>query len=152
MAEPLSSTASVIAVAACAAESTKFLFKFFREFTLAPEHIRQLYTALQSLRLTLIGLQHCGARLDTDWRFPPHFTHRLEDCSRQLNVWTDRIAKLDNVLDKEHSSSPGWKRQTKRSWQRLKWFAVQEHEIEWFLENIRIYQAEFSLELLTILM
>lgn len=70
----------------------------------------------------------------------------------QLSVWADKIAKIDSELDKKRADSHKWARKAKRSWQKIKWLLTGEQEIRLFMENTRSYQAEFSLELLTLLM
>lgn len=152
MADPLSSAASIIAVAACAAESSKFLFIFFRDLRVVSDNVHQSRTALESLHMTLTSLQQCTTRLDPNWQFSPHFRQRLGDCLDQLSLWTDKVSKIDNDLHKTRAGHQKWERKTKRCWQKIKWLSVGGHEMRRFLENIRLYQAEFSLELLTLLM
>ena len=152
MAEALSSAASVLAITACAGDLTKFLFQTFREIALIPEHVHQLLTALQSLQITLISLQKCMVDLDLDRQFSPHFCQRLADCLNHLKMFNEKIAKIDENLDKDHSHSHKLGRKSMRSWQKIKWLTIGEPQTKRFLENVRLYQAEFSLELLTLIM
>ena len=152
MAEALSSVASVIAIAACAGDLTKFLFRAFREITIIPEHVHQLLTALQSLQITLLGLQRCVEDLNPNWQFSPYFRQRLADCLNHLRAFNEKLAKIDEDLGKNHSDFQQPGRRTRRSWQKIKWLTTGEPQTKRFLENIRLYQAEFSLELLTHLM
>lgn len=151
MAEVLSSTASVIAVAACAGSLTKFLFKVFRENALIPEHVHDLFTALQSLQMTLLGLQRCVEDLNPNLQFSPYFRQRLADCLNHLRTFNEKIAKIDGDLYKDSSNSHKPGRRTRRSWQKIKWLTTAEPQTKRFLETVRLYQAEFSLELLTLL-
>ncbi len=152
MAEPLSSVASVIAVAACVADSAKFLFHFFHEVSRVPENIRHLLTALKSLHITLTTLQECGKRLDPNWQFSPQFQQRLGECLSQLEIWSNKVSKIDNDLDKRGTTHNRWDCKTRRSWQKIKWLTAGKHDLNHFLEMVKLYHAEFSLELLTLLM
>ena len=151
MAEPLSSTASVIAVVACATESTKFLFKFFRDISRVPENVRQLHRALESLHITLSALQDAIISSDSDLQFSPHLRQRLRECLRHLKAWSSKIARLDSETDQSRSNRHPWERKTRRSWQKVKWLIAGEQELGHFLEIIKLYHTEFSLELLTLL-
>ena len=145
MAEGLSTTASVIAVAACAAESAKFLFRAFHEAPMIPDHFRQLLSTLTSLHTTLSALQQCSANREAKLRFPRHFHQSLTECQRQLQVWSTKVAKIDAVLQSRKNKSH-------RSWQKIKWLAVGEKDTNRFLEIIKLYHAEFSLQLLALLL
>ena len=152
MTELLSSAASVIAVAACVADSAKFLFKTFHEVSRVPENIRHLLTALKLLHITLITLQECGKRLDAKWQFAPQFQQRLNECLSQLEIWSNKVSVIDNDLDKRGTTHHKWDRKTRRSWQKIKWLTAGKHDLNHLLEMVKLYHAEFSLELLTLLM
>ena len=152
MAEPLSSTASVLAIIACAAESTKVLLKFFRNISRVPENVRHLHVALKSLHITLTSLHDASTRSSSNLHFSSHLRHRLRECLIHLEAWSSKIAKVDNAIDKDRPSCHQWKHKTQRSWQKVKWLLAGEQDISHFLEIIRLYHTEFSLELLTILM
>ena len=152
MAEGLSTAASVLAVAACAAETAKLLFKVFYEASFIPDNVRQLLSALTSLNTTLHSLQECSARLSPRWQFPARFCRRLKECQCHLDEWSRKIAKIDGVLQGQHGVDDKKRSRSRRSWQKLKWLAVGEKELSRFLEMIRLYHTEFSLELLTLLM
>ena len=152
MADPLSSIASVITVVACAVESTGSLFKFFCGISRVPESVRQLHIALKSLHITLTALQDAGTRSSSNVQFPPHLRQRLRECLIHLEAWSTRIARINSEIDQSRSRRHQWKSKTRRSWHKVKWVMAGEQELSHFLEIIRLYHAEFSLELLTLLM
>lgn len=151
MAEPLSSTASVIAVVVCAAESTEFLFRFFRDTSRVPETVRQLHKALKSLHITLTALQDAGTTSNSHVQFSSHLRQRLRECLTHFEAWSSKIARIDSEIDQSRSNRHQWERKTRRSWQKVKWLIAGEQEFSHFLETIKLYHAEFSLELLTLL-
>ena len=152
MTEPLSSTASVLAVAVCVTQSAKFLFKFFHDVGRIPDNVRQLLTALNSLHATLTALQQCGTSTNPNLRFSPRFCQRLSDCLTQLTLWSTKVAKIDTALNEQGASHHKWERKTRRSWHKIKWLIAGEQDVNRFLEIIRLYHAEFSIELLTVVM
>lgn len=152
MADPLSSTASVLTIVVCAAESTKYLFKFFHGISRVPESVRQLHRALKSLHVTLTALQDAGTSSSSNVQFSPHLRQRLRECLNHLEAWSTKIGRIDSEIDQSQLSRHQWERKTRRSWQKVKWLIAGEQELSHFLEIIRLYHAEFSLELLTLLM
>ena len=151
MADPVSSTASVITVIACAIQSTKVLLKFLH-ISQVPESVRQLHIALKSLHITLTALQDAGRSSSPNVQFSPHLRQRLRECLSHLEAWSSKIARIESEMDQSRSNRHQWERKTRRSWQKVKWVIVGEQESSVFLEMIRLYHAEFSLELLTLLM
>ncbi|KAL8779151.1 MAG: hypothetical protein Q9213_007077 [Squamulea squamosa] len=121
MSEPLSSTASVLAVAVCVTESAKFLFKFFHDVARVPEKVRQLLSALDALQKTLAALQQYSTTLGPELQFSPHFCHTLSECRTQLTHWLSKLARIDSRLNKLGASHHIWERKTRRSWQKIKW-------------------------------
>ncbi|KAL8834878.1 MAG: hypothetical protein Q9176_007243 [Flavoplaca citrina] len=95
MAEPLSASASIIAVVGFAAESSKLIFCFFQGITHAPANIHDSALALRSLFVTLTNLQQSGTKLDPNYKFPAHFCGRLNDCLKDLKNFEARIDKTD---------------------------------------------------------
>ena len=62
MAEPLSTTASIIAVVGFAAESSKLAIELFRKLARTPANVHDSLLALTTLHLTLNNLQDCGSK------------------------------------------------------------------------------------------
>lgn len=151
MADVLSSVASAITVAAFAGDFIRFLFRVVRGLASVPDHIHHLFAALESLQITLLGLQRCGANMDADRQFSLQFHRRLGDCLSDLKTFNEKITKIYKDVDKKSSDAHKPGRAARRSWQKIKWLTAGEQQTKRFVENIRSYQAEFSLELLTFL-
>ena len=152
MAEPLSASASIIAVVGFAAESSKLIFSFFQGIAHAPANVHDSALALSSLSVTLTNLQQSGTKLDPKYKFPAHFRSRLNDCLKDLKAFEAKIDKIDAVLSNRGTSRHDWDTKTRRSWERLRWLLVGEQETRRFLEKVTMYQNEFVLELLGLLM
>ncbi|KAL9024061.1 MAG: hypothetical protein Q9180_008010 [Flavoplaca navasiana] len=152
MAEPLSASASIIAVVGFAAESSKLIFSFFQGITHAPATIHDSALALSSLYLTLTKLHQSGTKLDTNYKFPAHFCGRLNDCLKDLRTFEAKRDKIDAVFSNRGTRKHDWDTKTRRSWERVRWLLVGEQETRRFLEKVKMYQNEFILELLGLLM
>ncbi|KAL8918596.1 MAG: hypothetical protein Q9172_005350 [Xanthocarpia lactea] len=144
MGDPFAAVGSVLAVVGCAAETSKFLFKFLRRIPSLPRDIHQSSEALKSLQVTLLQLQRCGAQLDPKYSFSTQFTQRLHECLQQLTEWAIKIEEIDAKVAKTASIS--------RAWEKTKWLLHGEQEMRSFLKHMRLHQSAFSLELLTLLM
>ncbi|KAL8735153.1 MAG: hypothetical protein Q9166_001029 [cf. Caloplaca sp. 2 TL-2023] len=151
MSDPISAVGSVLAVVGCAAETSKFLFKFLQRIPSLPRDIHQSSEALNSLQVTLLQLQQCGAQLDPRYRFSTQFTRRIHECLHQLTDWRIKIAKLDAKVAKTGSTARAWDSRVTRSWEKIKWLLNGEQEMQKFLEHMRLHQSGFSLELLALL-
>lgn len=151
MGEPLSITASIIAVAGFAAESSKTIFRFFYEIANAPQEVRHSILALQSLHMTLINIQQIGTKLPASYSFPPNFCSRLHECIGELNKFEAKIKAIDSELHEKRTERIGWEGKAKRSWKRLKWLLIAEQQTAKFLERMDLYHNEFSLDLLAFL-
>ncbi|KAL8714062.1 MAG: hypothetical protein Q9225_006637 [Loekoesia sp. 1 TL-2023] len=151
MVEPLSATASIIAVVGFAAESSKLMFKVFQGVVHRPANIHDASLALKSLYVTLTNLQQRSTKLDPKYEFPAHFCQRLNDCLKDLKTFEAKIGKVDAILGKEGTRKRDWDGKTRRSWERIRWLLVGEQETRRFLEKVKLYQNEFSLELLGLL-
>lgn len=151
MVEPLSATASIIAVVGFAAESSKFMFKFLRGVAHVPANIHDSSLALKSLYVTLTNLQQRSTKLDPQYEFPAHFCQRLNDCLKDLKTFEAKIGKIDAILGKKGTRKRDWDGKPRRSWEGIRWLLVGEQETRRFLEKVKVYQIEFSLELLGLL-
>ncbi|KAL8713773.1 MAG: hypothetical protein Q9220_002300 [cf. Caloplaca sp. 1 TL-2023] len=147
MADPISTAGSVIAIVACAAETAEFLFKVLRSAGPVSDEINQLSQALESLHATLLGLQQCSLQLHPNLQFPDRFRRRLEECLRRLD---DRAFRIRQINIKINNTKPArWN--VERCWGKTKWLMFGEKETRKFMEIVRLYQSEFTLELLTLL-
>ena len=152
MTDGLSAAASVIAVVACAGEFSKLLFDFIHEVKSVPEHVRHLTEAIESLRITLLRLQRCLGGLSPNLYITPQFDRRLRECLVRLKLFNHGMANLDQNLNKQVSGYRGWEQRAKRSIYKVKWLTTEKRKTQAFLEDIRLYQAEFALELLMLIL
>lgn len=151
MTEPLSTTASAIAMAGFAAESSKLVFKFFHGVASAPANIHSASIALRSLHVTLTNLRESGTKLDPQYKFSTHFCRRLNDCLKDLNTFEAKIGKIDAIFGKEGTRQRPSDKRARRLWERVRWLLLGEQETRRFLEKVKLYHNEFSLELLVLL-
>ena len=153
MSEPLSSLASVIQIAGSATESIKVLLTFFYQFRHAPAQVHQWLTMLESLRSTLSSLQQCGRNCNSRYRFSQHFQQRLRSCVDQLQVCTRKIARIDAELKQvELNDTKKWNYKAKRSWGRAKWAIIGDYKMKKIVEMMDLYQFEFVIEMLRMLL
>lgn len=151
MAEPLSTIASVMAMAGFAAESSKTVFNFFRGIASMPANVHESLLALKSLHVTIINLQQSGMKLDPKYKFSSHFCQRLNECLNDLKTFEVKISKIDAKFGKKKSCKCDLDGKARRSWERVRWLLVGEQETGRFLEKVKFYQNEFFLELLMLL-
>ena len=151
MVEPLSTTASVLAVVGFAAEYSKTVFNFFRGIASTTANVHESFLALKSLHITMTNLQQTGTKLDPKYKFPTHFCHRLSECLNDLKKFEIKISKIDAKFAKKKSCKRDWDGKARRSWERVRWLLIGEQETGRFLEKVKSYQNEFFLELLMLL-
>lgn len=153
MTDPLSSLASVITIVGSATKSIEVLVEFFRQFRNASAEVHQWLTMLQSLSSTLSALQQCGQNLNTRYRFSSNFRQRLLSCVTQLQICIDEVAKTDS---KHKSAGPDGKKRlhhkARRSWEKAKWAILGDLKIKKLMKTLDLYQFEFVMELLKMLM
>ena len=147
MADPISSVTSVVTITGCAIQSAKFIYGVLNKFSKASAEIHQSLKTLQALHNTLLGLQQCSASSYPRYVFPPRFCQRLAECQSYLNTWEHRICEIDSEFSQKASSKRTWDGRAKRTWERFKWVAFRGRDMEKFMENMKIYESEFSLEL-----
>ena len=136
------------------AESIRHLPKFYRQFARAPAEVQRWLKTLQSLHFTITKLQECGSRLDSKYQFPSYFQQRLLEFASQLQACVDEVARFNAEADR---TEPGkslrrWNGKAKRSWKRIRWIAIGEHEMRQLVDVAKLYHFEFSMELLNLLL
>lgn len=151
MADPLSSIASVIAIAGLAAKSSKIIFKFFNGIPSVPADLKHSLLALQSLHETLTALQRSGTKIDPRHNLPPHICTRLNECLTDLKNFEAKLHNSYAILCQKDVSTQGRDGKARKSWEKVKWLLVGEQAMAKFLERIKLYHAELSLYLLTLL-
>lgn len=152
MADPLSTTASVVAVVGFAAESSKTIFKVFRGFTSMPANVQESMQSLKSLQITMTNLQQSGLKLDPNHKFSSHFCSRLNECLKDLNAFKIKIAKIEAQFGSKRTRKHNLEGKVRRSCERIRWMLKDEQEIVKFFDKVKIYYIEFSLELSTLIL
>ena len=155
MTDPLSSIASVLAIAGCALESTKFLFAFFHRYSQVSAEVRESLLILEALHCNLTSLKQCSSSLDPRYEFPLWFPQRLVDFQNHLQKWEGKIRKIDAKMSWKAQNRPMqqiWNGKVKRSWEKFKWLTVGDQDITKFMETVKLYQSEFSLEISILLL
>lgn len=94
--------------------------------------------------MNLNSLQQVSTRLDPKYKFPAHFRHRLNECLKDLKAFEAKIGKIDDIFRKKGGK-------TRRPWESIRWLLGGEQEARRFLEKVKMYQNEFSTELLGLL-
>lgn len=148
MAEPLSTTASVMAVIGFAAESSKLMFRSFHGAASMPARVHEFSVALKALNVTLTNLRQTGTKLDPKYSFPAHFCSRLNECLDDLRSFEAKLKKIDVIFGKKNQKKYAWDGKPRRMRERIRWQLLGEQEMGRFWEKMKLYQSEFSLELL----
>lgn len=152
MADPFSTVASIITVAGLAVTSTKALVGLCRDMSSIPLEVNQALQALRSLHATLTDLQQATTKPSSNYIFSPLFCTRIHDCQTDLAKFETKLSRISSIFDEKCKSARSLKRMAKTTWEKAKWVGKVEQETAKFLDRIRLYQAEFSLELVKILM
>ena len=139
--DPVSATASVIAIAGVAGKSCQALLSFFHGISEAQEDILQFCKTLQSLESTL----QCIRSLCTDPNVRQHLTQNftvcLKECFSELEAADTKCRKAQNLMQRGKMQS---------SWARLRWYLSAEHWLKKFFFHVQTYHTVFSLELSTL--
>ena len=153
MADVLSSVASVVTVLGCAIESSKSLLVFFSDLREAPADVQLWSQRLESLQITLNGLQECNRGLDLQTALSPHLRQKIRECATHLGTSATKIGKIAGRLNEsEPRAKKRWDRESRKVWERIKWTAFGSHSKKKMAEIIGLYQFEFSMELFKIMM
>ena len=153
MSDPLSSLASILTLVGNAAQSTKALVTFFRDFQHAPSEVHEWLMMLESLHSALHTLEQYGSSVDSEQRFSLHLRQRLTGCLNQLQCCATELAKIDAEINKGKSKNKkGRDRGARRSWERTKWAMFGDQKMKRVMNKIQLYHFEIGMELLKILM
>ena len=141
--DPVSATASILAIVEAACKSCHALHSFFRGISEAPDDIRQYCATLRSLKSTL----QCMRSLITDPTFGQHLLRNvgtsLEECSIDLQSVDAKCRKAQGAMQKG---------KLRNGVTRLGWCLSGEHSLERFFARLQRWYSIFSLELSTIQM
>lgn len=143
MFDPLSTTASTIAIVGFAGESCQFLFEFFRTVSGAPREVEHHVSSLRALRATFTGIESLSNDISLDGALPQEFHIRLKECMADIKAIELRVRKANEDLERS---------KLRRTWTRLKWSSSADHWLSKFLARVHSYHTTFCLDLLTLQM
>lgn len=140
MCDPLSITASVLAVVGFAAQSCGCLCHFLRSISEVSEDVQHHVATLQALQETFAGIAALEKDVPICTLIQPAFKARLEECMIDLQDM-ERFIKPFHMQLKEGRG--------RRMWTRFRWFSTsQQHRLQRYFARIEIYHTNFSLDLL----
>ena len=142
MGDPLSATASVLALVSFAAQSCDYLCQVFTSFSEAPEDLRHHIAALEALRATLKDISTLETALPDEVPISPVFKNRLQELMLDLQSTERLVRPLYQQLRESRLC---------RTWTRIRWASPnQRHRMKKLLARIDSYHTTFSLDLLLI--
>lgn len=141
MGDPLSCTASILAVLELAAHSCGYLYNLVRSFSETSDDLRHYAITLQALQSSFTDISLLESEdLDPAF-FTPEFQVRMEDCIHDLQA-LERL--IGPTMTKCEAGGV-----TKRFWARLRWASVdQKAKLKRCLERIERHRTTISLDLL----
>ena len=142
MADPLSATASAIAVIGLAVQSCEVLCRLFRSLHEASEDLKHHVATLQALKCTFTRISDLDKDLiDQSW-VRQALSSRLRECFLELKGMEDLVRPLHDDLQNGR---------LRRVWTTTKWVGChQKQRIEKFMMRIESYYMTFSLDLMLI--
>ena len=142
MGDPLSSTASILALVNLAAQSSGCLYNFFRSFSEASEDLRHHANTLQALQSSFIAISALWDEISDPTIFVPGFQARMQECLLDLQA-LERLIKSTRI----RCEGDG----IERIWARLRWASVdQKAKLKRYLEKIETHRDTFSLDLMLV--
>lgn len=141
MGDPLSATASILAVIDLAAHSCGSLYHFVRSYAEASDDLRHYAITLQALQSSFRGISLLESEAFDPTFFTPEFQTRMQDCILDLQA-LERLIKPTRTRCEAEGV-------TKRVWTRIRWASVdQKAKLRRCLERIERHRTTFSLDLL----
>lgn len=101
MAEPLSTTASILAVLGFAAESSKIILQICHGVSTMPNDVCQSLQSLQSFHEIMANFQQTDTNLDSSHSFPAHLCARLGECLKDLKSFETKLNKIHAKIGKK---------------------------------------------------
>ena len=140
MCDPLSITASVLTVVACAAQSCDGLCRFLRSISEVSEDIQHHIAALQALQSTFAGIAALERDIPIRAFIKPAFKVRLNECMLDLQEMEKLVKSFHIQLEEGR---------VRRMWTRVRWSSLSHnHKLQKYLSRIESYHTTFSLDLL----
>lgn len=140
MCDPLSVTASVIAIAGCAAQVCRCLSQSLSRYSEAPKGIQHYLAAVNALQVLFEGIEKLEKDTTLAALLTLKFSTRLQSCLLDLEMMETLATELQAQLDCQ-----GFKR--KWNLARLA-FGPKRLVLENHLRRIKTYHRAFSLDLL----
>lgn len=141
MGDPLSGTASILAVLDVAAHSCGYLYTLVRSYSEASDDLRHYAITLQALQSSFRGISLLENEDFDPTFFTPEFQTRMQDCILDLQALERLIKPTQTKCEAEGV--------TKRVWARIRWASVdQKARLKRCLDRIERHRTTFSLDLL----
>lgn len=135
--EPVSSTASIIAITGLACKSCQTLISFFRDISEVRADILHFCCTLQSLDSTLQDIKLLCTDPQINQYITPNLTNCLESCLSEVQDVDTKCQKAQKLIQRGTLHS---------GWARLRWYLSAEHWLKKFLAHIQTYHIVLSLE------
>lgn len=140
MCDPLSVTASVLAVAGFAAKSCECLYTSLRLFSEAPHDLQHHVTALQALHSTFSGIVALENHAPNAALISPELKARLHACMLDLQTMEKLAMAFHAQLEEGR---------VRRTWAKVRWSSADQRQtLKSHLRRIESYHRSFSLDLL----
>ena len=141
--DPLSATASAIAIIGLLGQSCQFVSRFLGGISDASASIRARHTTLQALSASLRKIQALYAENSQITEPAPEFAAQVADCMTDFVTIEAKLRKAIEGLNKGRCT---------RRLAKLKWSISSEDWLKRFLTRVQRYHAVMSLELMTLQM
>ena len=140
MCDPLSVTASALAVLTFAAQSCECVCKLLGSFSSAPKDLQHHIASLRALQSTFAGIAELEQSLPDGALITPEFKSRLQHCILDLQAMERLATPLCAQLEEGKA---------RRAWARIRWSSAdQRQKMKRHLSRIESYHRTFSLDLL----
>ena len=140
MCDPLSVTASVLAVVTAAAQSCDFLCTFFRSYHDTAEYLKHYISTLEGLKAVLASIAELERATPRQLDFDQGLKGRLEECGLHLQAIEKTVIPSYNSLRRSKAD---------RLWTKMKWStACQRQKIDKLMTRIESHCKTFVLVLL----
>ena len=140
MCDPLSVTASVIAVVTAAGQSCDFLCTFFRSYHDTTEYLKHYISTLEGLKAVFASIAELERAAPRQLDFDQGLKGRLEECRLHLQAIEKTVSPSYNSLRRSKAD---------RLWTKVKWStACQRQKIDKLMIRVESHCKTFVLTLL----